>query len=58
MSFTFRPKIDFEQVCNDTLESLFEYFDQIVEDSPQLDNPDITFSVSIYSTVNKMFYLV
>jgi len=36
--------VDFEQACNETLESLCEYLEQIVEDSPQLDNPDITFS--------------
>lgn len=44
--FDFRTEIEFELACNETLESLCDYFEQIVEDSPKLDNPDITFSVS------------
>lgn len=43
--FDFRTEIDFELACNETLESLCDYLEQIVEDSPKLDNPDITFSV-------------
>lgn len=43
--FDFRTEIDFELTCNETLESLCDYFEQVVEDSPKLDNPDITFSV-------------
>lgn len=45
--FYFRTEIDFEQACNETLESLCEYFEQIVEDNPHLENPDILFSVCI-----------
>lgn len=45
--FCFRTEIDFEQACNETLESLYEYFEQIVEDNPHLENPDILFSVCI-----------
>ncbi|KAL4119590.1 hypothetical protein QTP88_012389 [Uroleucon formosanum] len=37
-------EIDFEQACNETLESLCEYFEQIVEDNPHLENPDILFN--------------
>ncbi|XP_025190634.1 frataxin homolog, mitochondrial isoform X2 [Melanaphis sacchari] len=37
-------EIDFEQTCNETLESLCEYFEQIVEDNIHLENPDILFS--------------
>ncbi|XP_060877781.1 frataxin homolog, mitochondrial isoform X2 [Metopolophium dirhodum] len=37
-------EIDFEQACNETLESLCEYFEQVVEDNPHLENPDILFS--------------
>ncbi|KAL5245382.1 hypothetical protein ACI65C_012792 [Semiaphis heraclei] len=37
-------EIDFEQACNETLESLYEYFEQIVEDNSHLENPDILFS--------------
>ncbi|CAH1737849.1 unnamed protein product [Aphis gossypii] len=39
-----QAEIDFEQACNETLESLCEYFEQIVEDNPHLENPDILFS--------------
>ncbi|XP_026806046.1 LOW QUALITY PROTEIN: frataxin, mitochondrial [Rhopalosiphum maidis] len=39
-----QTEIDFEQTCNETLESLCEYFEQIIEDNPQLENPDILFS--------------
>lgn len=37
----------FESVCSDTLESLCEYFEEIVENEPKLTNPDIVFSVSL-----------
>lgn len=36
----------FENVCSETLESLCEYFEEVVESDPKLSNPDITFSVS------------
>lgn len=45
--FLCRTEVDFEHACNETLESLCEYFEEIIENSPQLDNPDITFSVCI-----------
>jgi len=47
INILFRAEIDFEQACNETLESLCEYFEQIVEDNPDLENPDILFSVCI-----------
>ncbi|CAK1599040.1 unnamed protein product [Parnassius mnemosyne] len=34
----------FEQICNETLESLCEYFEEIVEKSSDLKGADITFS--------------
>jgi hypothetical protein len=36
----------FESVCSETLETLCEYFEEIVEIEPKLTNPDIIFSVS------------
>lgn len=42
---SFRTEIYFEQICNETLESLSEYFEQIIDNCPQLNNPDITYSV-------------
>lgn len=38
--------VTYESVCADTLESLCEYFDHLVETAPHLRNADITFSVS------------
>lgn len=37
--------VTYEAVCTDTLESLCEYFDRLVEGAPHLKNADITFSV-------------
>lgn len=39
--------VTYEAVCADTLESLCEYFDHLVETSPHLKYADITFSVSL-----------
>lgn len=38
----------FEEICNETLESLCEYFEEIVDSSPNLKGADVTFSVSIH----------
>lgn len=35
----------FESVCSDTLESLCDYFEEIVESDAKLNAPDITYSV-------------
>ena len=37
--------VTFETVCADTLESLCDYFEEIVESDPKLKSPDITYSV-------------
>lgn len=37
--------VTYEAVSSDTLESLCEYFDRLVETAPHLKNADITFSV-------------
>ncbi|XP_053603807.1 frataxin homolog, mitochondrial [Plodia interpunctella] len=34
----------FEEICNETLESLSEYFEELVEQAPNLKGADITFS--------------
>ncbi|CAG9559580.1 unnamed protein product [Danaus chrysippus] len=34
----------FEKICSETLESLFEYFEELIDQSPQLKGADITFS--------------
>ncbi|OWR55393.1 putative frataxin [Danaus plexippus plexippus] len=34
----------FEKICSETLESLFEYFEVLIDQSPQLRGADITFS--------------
>ncbi|KAJ8733156.1 hypothetical protein PYW08_001454 [Mythimna loreyi] len=34
----------FEEICNETLESLCEYFEEIVDASPNLKGADVTFS--------------
>ena len=39
----------FEEICNETLESLCDYFEEIVDASPNLKGADVTFSVSTYS---------
>lgn len=40
---------EYEVICNETLESLTDYFDVIVEDNTQLVNTDVTYGVSIDS---------
>lgn len=36
----------FEEICNETLESLCDYFEEIVDGAPNLKGADVTFSVS------------
>lgn len=36
----------FEEICNETLESLCDYFEEIVEQSAHFKGADVTFSVS------------
>ncbi|XP_050525239.1 frataxin homolog, mitochondrial [Daktulosphaira vitifoliae] len=40
----YNNKINFEQICNETLEALCDYFEHVIEESPHLNNPDITYS--------------
>lgn len=40
--------VTFESVCSDTLESLCDYFEDIVENDPKLQSPDITYSVRTF----------
>lgn len=41
-------QVVFEEICNETLESLCDYFEEIVEESPNFKGADITFSVSVF----------
>ncbi|XP_045766040.1 frataxin homolog, mitochondrial [Maniola jurtina] len=34
----------FDKVCNETLESLYEYFEELIDQSPNLKGADVTFS--------------
>lgn len=36
----------YEKVCEETLESLSDYFEQLVEESSNLDTADVSYSVS------------
>lgn len=38
--------VTFESICSDTLESLTDYFEELVEADPQLQKADIAYSVS------------
>lgn len=38
--------IVYEEICNETLESLCDYFEEIVEQSSNLKGADVTYSVS------------
>lgn len=40
-----QPPYDFEKACNETLESLTEYFEHIVEESDNLKSADVAYSV-------------
>lgn len=41
----------FEKVCEETLESLSEYFEELVERAEHLKSPDVNYSVRIYKTL-------
>lgn len=36
----------FEEICNETLESLTDYFEELIDDAPNLKGADVTYSVS------------
>lgn len=38
--------VKYDKICNETLESLYEYFDELVDKSANLKGADVTFSVS------------
>ncbi|KOB74952.1 putative frataxin, mitochondrial [Operophtera brumata] len=42
-SETVDPAI-FEEICNETLESLTDYFEELVDDAPNLKRADVTYS--------------
>jgi hypothetical protein len=48
VSFSCRPltPVTYEQVCNETLDSLSEYFEEIIEEAAQLKSADVSYSVS------------
>ncbi|XP_041970755.1 frataxin homolog, mitochondrial [Aricia agestis] len=41
----------FEEICKETLESLCEYFEEIVDNAPNLKGADITFSDGVLTVV-------
>lgn len=41
-------EITYEKVCEDTLESLCEYFEEIIEDSSHLQAADVTYGVNMF----------
>lgn len=46
MYFSPLNALTFIQVCDETLDSLCEYFEELVENSKHLKNSDVEFSVS------------
>lgn len=48
VSFSCRPltPLKYEQVCNETLDSLSDYFEEIIEEAAQLKSADVSYSVS------------
>lgn len=36
----------FEEVCNETLESLCDYFEELIDQNPSIKGADVTYSVS------------
>lgn len=49
MNFGFRPidKSKFDQACSETLESLTEYFEELIESSPHLKSADVAYSEGV-----------
>lgn len=39
--------VTYEAICSDTLEGLCEYFDDLVESTPQLKSADVNYSVRV-----------
>lgn len=39
--------VTFVAVCSDTLESLVDYFEQIIDETSTLKNPDVTYGVRV-----------
>lgn len=44
-------QVTFEEICNETLESLCDYFEELIEQSPNLKGADVMFSVSLMITI-------
>lgn len=38
----------FEEICNETLESLCDYFEELLDQNPSIKGADVTYSVSIF----------
>lgn len=36
----------FEEICNETLESLCDYFEELIDQNPSIKGADVTYSVS------------
>jgi len=47
----------YEHVCSETLESLSDYYEQVVEDCPHLNDPDVSIGVKIQELLSLSFYL-
>ncbi|XP_049870257.1 frataxin homolog, mitochondrial isoform X2 [Pectinophora gossypiella] len=41
----------FEEICNETLESLCDYFEQLVDETPDLKGADVTYSDGVLTVV-------
>lgn len=46
-SIPLMDQVKFESLCSETLETLLEYFEEIVENDPNLENTDVGYSVGI-----------
>lgn len=53
--FDFRDidTVTYEEVCQETLDSLCEFFDDIIEESPALKKADVSFGVRFFIFIYK-----
>lgn len=47
----------FEEVCNETLESLCDYFEELIDQNPTLKGADVTYSVSKVGSLYNLLFL-
>lgn len=52
---SFPNKAVFEEVCEETLESLTDVFEELVENADHLKGADVSFSVSLF---RKKYYFI